>query len=87
MWTRECEEAFIRLKEYLTNPPVLYNALLGTSLRLYFAVTDRAISSIIVQEQDRVHKTVYFVIKVLQGLEMQYQAIEKAALAVIFAAR
>ena len=23
VWTRECEEAFLKLKEYLANPPVL----------------------------------------------------------------
>ena len=38
------------------------------------------------QKHDRVQKHVYFVSKVLQGPETRYQDIEKAALAVIFAA-
>jgi len=54
---------------------------------LYFAITDRTISSVIVQEQDRVQRPIYFVSKVLQGFEVRYQAIEKATLAVVFAAR
>ena len=87
VWTMECEEAFFKLKEYLASPPVLCKPQLGTPLRLYFAVTVRAISSVLVQEQDQVQKPIYFVCKVLQGLEVRYQAIEKAALAVVFSAR
>jgi len=60
---------------------------LGTPLHLYFAVTDRAISSVLVQEQDQVQKPIYFPHKVLQGLEVRYQALEKAALAVVFSTR
>jgi len=54
VWTNECKEAFLKLKEYLASLPVLCKPLLGVALRLYFAVTDRAISSVIVQEQDYV---------------------------------
>ena len=85
IWTRECEEAFLKLKEYLVSPQVLCKPLLGTPLRLYFTVTERAISSVLVQEQDQVQKPIYFVSKVLQG--RRYQALEKAALAVVFSAR
>ena len=78
---------FLKLKEYLASPPVLCKQLPGTPLRLYFAVTNRAISSVLVQEQDQVQKPIYFVSKVLKGPEVRYQAIEKAALKVVFAAR
>ncbi|XP_068504083.1 uncharacterized protein [Phaseolus vulgaris] len=67
IWTRECEEAFLKLKEYLTSPIVLCKPQLGTPLRLYFVVTEQAISSVLVQEQDQVQKPIYFVSKVLQG--------------------
>jgi len=87
VWTHECEEAFTRLKEFLANPHVLCKSLSSTLTRLYFTVTDRKINSVIVQEQDRVQKLVYFMSKVLQGLETRYQVNEKAALAVIFIAR
>ena len=56
---------------------------MGTPLRLYFIVTERAISSVLVQEQDQVQKPIYFVSKVL----VRYQALEKTALAVVFSAR
>ena len=59
----------------------------GVPLRLYFAVTEWAISSVLVQEQDQVQRPIYIVTKVLQGPESRYQSLEKAALAVVFSAR
>jgi len=59
----------------------------GTPLRLYFAVTERAVSAVLAQDQDQIQKPIYFVSKVLQGPEIRYLALEKAALAVVFSAR
>ncbi|XP_068474809.1 uncharacterized protein [Phaseolus vulgaris] len=87
VWTKECEEAFTRLKEYLASPPVLCKPQVGTPLRLYFVVTERAVSSVLVQKQDQVQRSIYFVSKVMQGPEVTYQALEKAAMAVVFSAR
>ena len=42
---------------------------------------------ILLQEQDQVQKPIYFVSKVLQGPEVRYQALEKAALVIVFSAR
>ena len=75
------------MKEYLATPPALCKSVTGVPLRLYFAVTERAISSVLVQEQDQIQKPIYFVSKALQGAETRYQALEKAALAVVFSAR
>jgi len=87
VWTRECKEAFVKLKEYMASPPVFWKLELGTLLRLYFAVTEKAISSILLQEQDQVQRLIYFVSKVLQGSEVRYQALEKIALTVVFSTR
>jgi len=87
VWTNECEELFLKLKEYLGSPPVLCKPFLGTPLGLYFAITERAIIPVIVQEEERVWRPIFFVSKVLYGPEVHYQTIEKAALAVVFAAR
>jgi len=65
VWIRECEEAFLKLKEYLASPLVLCKPQLGTPLRLYFTVTKKTISSVLLQEQDQVQKPIYFVSKVL----------------------
>ena len=50
VWTRVCEEVFVKLKEYLASPPVLCKPELGTPLCLYFAVTKKIISSVLLQE-------------------------------------
>ena len=42
---QECKEAFIRLKEYLPNPPVLCKPQPSTSFSLYLVMIDQAISS------------------------------------------
>ena len=68
-------------------PPVFCKPQAGVPLCLYFAVTEWAISSVLVQAQDQVHKPIYFVSKALQGPETRYQSLEKAALAVVFSAR
>ena len=86
-WTDECETAFLKLKEYLAMPPVLCKPRAGVPLRLYIAVTEWAISFVLVQEQDQVQRPIYFVSKVLQGPETRYQSLEKAVLAVVFSAR
>ena len=41
----------------------------------------------LVQEQDKVQKPIFFVSKALQGPELRYQSLEKAALAVVFSAQ
>ncbi|XP_068462251.1 uncharacterized protein [Phaseolus vulgaris] len=66
VWTNECEEAFVKLKEYLASPPVLCKPQMGAPLRLYFAVTEKALSAVLVQDQDQIQKPVYFVSKVLK---------------------
>ena len=39
------------------------------------------------QEQEQTQRPIYFVSKVLQGPDVRYQTLEKAALVVVFAAR
>ncbi|XP_062151978.1 uncharacterized protein LOC133860372 [Alnus glutinosa] len=41
-WSEECEEAFRKLKEYLTNPPLLSRPTEGEILYLYLAVSPSA---------------------------------------------
>jgi len=52
VWTEKCKTTFLKLKEYLAASPVLCKPWTGVPLRLYFAVTECAISVVLVQEQD-----------------------------------
>ncbi|XP_057450727.1 uncharacterized protein LOC130742637 [Lotus japonicus] len=86
-WTEECEQAFTKLKESLATLPVLSKPTPGVPLTLYLAVTDRAVSTVLLQEEGKKQKIIYFVSHTLQGAELRYQKIEKAALAILKTAR
>jgi hypothetical protein len=50
IWSDECEEAFNRLKEYLTNPPLLSRATKGEIL-YYLVVSPSTVSSALIREE------------------------------------
>jgi hypothetical protein len=86
-WSDECEEAFSRLKQYLSTTPLLSRTIQGEVLYLYLAVSPTAISATLVREEEGVQKPVYFVSRALHGAEERYPQIEKLAFALIMASR
>ncbi|KAL0368064.1 UNVERIFIED_CONTAM: Transposon Ty3-G Gag-Pol polyprotein [Sesamum calycinum] len=81
------QEAFDELKKYLVSPPLLTKPETGETLYLYLAVSENAVSSVLVRQENREHLLVYYVSKVLQGAEPRYSQIEKLALSLVIAAR
>ena len=53
-WTDKCEEALAKLKEYLTKPPLLRPSMMGEKLHLYLAVSNIAVSSALIREEENV---------------------------------
>lgn len=86
-WTKECEQAFLKLNETLAAPLILIKPSEGRSILLYLCVTDKAISAVLVQEAGMEQRTIYFISKMLQGAELGYQKLKKVALAIVVAAR
>ncbi|RDX77342.1 Tf2-6, partial [Mucuna pruriens] len=86
-WTSECEEAFKRLKATLSAPPILTRPTPGTPLHLYLSASERAISSVLIQEREGEQRPVYFVSKVLQDPETRYSKMDKVALALVTTSR
>ncbi|XP_057432026.1 uncharacterized protein LOC130724759 [Lotus japonicus] len=86
-WSEEAEQAFSRLKEILTSPPILSSPKPGEPLYLYLAVRDKAVSSVLVREEAGVQLPVYFVSRLLKGAELRYQMLEKVALALLTTVR
>ncbi|KAL0408326.1 UNVERIFIED_CONTAM: hypothetical protein Sradi_1767000 [Sesamum radiatum] len=86
-WTEECEQALQNLKSYLATPPLLANPKQGETLFLYLAVSEQAVSTVLVRESEKVQNPVYYVSKMLQGAEKRYTQIEKLALALVITAR
>ena len=55
------------------------------ALYLYLAVSEKALSAVLVKEEDKIQKPVYYVSKVLHEAEENYSVIEKFALALVMA--
>jgi len=83
----ECEQAFMELKQYLSRPPVLSKPQEGLPLQLYVTVTEHTLSSVLVQERDGVQRPIYFISRLLHGVEKKYPTLEKVALTIVITAR
>ncbi|GAU38036.1 hypothetical protein TSUD_274380 [Trifolium subterraneum] len=86
-WSPQCKEAFNKLKVFLASPPILTRPEQGKTLYLYLAVSERALSSALVQEIEGEEKPIYFVSRSLRGAETRYQKIERLSLAVVITTR
>ncbi|XP_022891660.1 uncharacterized protein LOC111406473 [Olea europaea var. sylvestris] len=86
-WTDEWEEAFQALKKHLGEAPLLSKPKPQESLLLYLAVSNEAVSAVIVREENEHQLSVYYVSKALLSAETHYPDIEKLALALITASR
>ncbi|RDY14220.1 pol, partial [Mucuna pruriens] len=86
-WTNECEEAFKHLKATLSAPPILTRPTPSIPLHLYLSASEKAISSVLIQEREEEQRPVYFVSKVLQDPETRYSKMDKMALALVTTSR
>ena len=59
----------------------------GEPIYIYLSVSEKAISSVLVKEEEKQQKPVYYVSKALQGAEVRYQKIEKLALTLVISVR
>ncbi|XP_024007765.1 uncharacterized protein LOC112083885 [Eutrema salsugineum] len=86
-WNEKCEEAFAELKKYLSTPPVLSKPETGKTLYLYIAISEYAVSSVLVREDRGEQKSMFYTSKSLDGSEYRYTTLEKFAFAVVISAR
>ncbi|KAK3014874.1 hypothetical protein RJ639_008263 [Escallonia herrerae] len=87
VWTDDCQKSFEELKTHLSSPPLLSKPFPGEDLLIYLSVTEVAVSTVLIREEDGVQKPIYYVSKVLQDMETRYPKIDKIALALIISAR
>jgi hypothetical protein len=87
LWDQECSDAFEGIKAYLSSPPCLSIPCSGEPLFLYLAVSEHAVSAVLVRETHEGQKPVFFVSKTMDETESRYLPLEKAALALIQAAK
>ncbi|KAJ8615907.1 hypothetical protein MRB53_035279 [Persea americana] len=86
-WTSDCSHALQQLKQYLSSPPLLSTPTFGEALFLYLSVSDNAVSSVLVREDNGQQRPIYYKSKTLLDAETRYLQLKKLALALVSASR
>ncbi|GJU39297.1 reverse transcriptase domain-containing protein [Tanacetum coccineum] len=86
-WTPEAEQAFKQLKHHLSELPLLVAPKPKEEWIVYLSASYGAISAVLMTERGMVQTLVYFVSRALQGPELNYTAMEKLVLSLVFAAK
>ena len=86
-WTKKCESALEELETYLTTPPLLSKPLHDEVLLLYLAVSEHAVSAVLVREEGTKQLPIYYVSKALLDAKTHFSHLERLALALMIAAR
>ena len=89
MWDDECQVAFDKVKEYLTNPPILVPPIQGKPLILYLTVHARSIGCVFGQHDKtgRNEQAIYYLSKKFTDYESRYSSLEKMCYALVWAAQ
>ncbi|KAK3032340.1 hypothetical protein RJ639_035391 [Escallonia herrerae] len=86
-WTEECQKSFEELKRYLLSPPLLTKPITGEDLFIYLSISEVAVSTVLIREEEGKQRPVYYISKVLQDVETRYPRIDKVALALVTSSR
>ena len=84
-WTEKCALAFRQLKEYLSQPPIMFSPEMDEVLFAYIAVTPHVVSLMLIRVDSSIQKPVYYVSKSLHKAEVYYLPLENAILAMVHA--
>ena len=77
IWGAEQQEAFDKIKKYLSSPPVLKAPKRGIPFRIYVAAEDKVIGAILTQETEGKEYIITYVGRRLIDAETRYTFIEK----------
>ena len=83
LWGPEQEKAFMKLKQYLSSPPILSSPLPEEDLFMYLAVSEVAVSVVLFREENKKQRPVFYVSKILLNVETHYSAVKKMVLALV----
>ena len=86
-WDEECQIAFDKVKEYLTNAPVLVPPIPRRPLILYLIVHERLMGCVLGQhdETERKEQAIYYLSKKFTDYESKYSSLEKMCCALAWA--
>ncbi|GJR07799.1 reverse transcriptase domain-containing protein [Tanacetum coccineum] len=86
-WTPEAEQAFKKLKQHISELPMLVAPRPKEELIMYLSASQGAVGAVLMTERDSIQMPIYFVSQALQGPELNYTPMEKLVLALVFAAK
>ncbi len=86
-WTPTCQQAFDRLKDLLTSPPVLAYPDFSTGFVLYTDASGDGLGAVSEQEKDGQRHPVAYASRSVSKHEKNYTVTELEALAVVWAVR
>jgi hypothetical protein len=86
-WDDSCVAAFEDLQRYLSSPLLFSSPGPAEPLFLYLAVSERAISVVLIRIKDTVQCPVYYTNKTITDAETRYLPLEKVSLALVTAAK
>ncbi|XP_071689090.1 uncharacterized protein [Rutidosis leptorrhynchoides] len=87
VWNKEAERAFVEMKKYIAKLPTLTSPEEGDTLFIYLVASKECISAVLVTKREKTQVPIYFVSRVLQGVELNYPELEKLTLALVHTAR
>ncbi|KAL4271635.1 hypothetical protein GQ457_13G011690 [Hibiscus cannabinus] len=88
-WDKECQEAFEKIKEQLSNPPILVPPVPEKPLILYLTVHQNSMGCVLGQHDQtgRNERAIYYLSKKLTDCETRYSPIEKLCCALVWATK
>ena len=88
-WDEECQITFDKVKEYLTNAPMLAPSILGKPLILYLMMHERSMGYVLGQhdETGRKEQAIYYLSKKFTYYESKYSSLEKMCCALAWTAQ
>ncbi|GKG16939.1 reverse transcriptase domain-containing protein, partial [Tanacetum coccineum] len=86
-WTQEAEEALQEMKKFVEILPTLMAPVHIEVLMMYLTASTEGISAALFAKREEEQVPIYFVSRVLQGVELNYPGMEKLILALVHAAR
>ena len=84
-WGAKQQEAFEKIKQYLSSPLVLKAPRRGVPFRLYVATEDKVIGAVLTQETEGKEYIITYLSRQLINAETRYTFIEKLYLSLYYA--
>ncbi|XP_050207724.1 uncharacterized protein LOC126657131 [Mercurialis annua] len=84
VWTPEQQQVFDELKTYLVKPPIMMPPKPNQPLLLYISAASQSLGCMLVQEDQGVERSVYYLSRALTDTETRYSDIEKLCLCLYF---